>query len=115
MRLDFSEVNELENKQATEGEHTLTIKKAVEKRSQNGNNMLVLDMTDEDDGFTRDNVCLTGPGAFKARQLFKALGLTDDDAAAMEASDFVGMTVVAEIVIEEYEGKEYSKVKKYLA
>ena len=73
MKLDFSEVTELESKLIEEGEHELTIKAAKEKKSQNGTNMLVLDMVSEDDGFTRDNVCLEGPGAFKAKQLCKAL------------------------------------------
>lgn len=114
MKLDFSEVTELESKLIEEGEHELTIKAAKEKKSQNGTMMLVLDMVDEDEGFTRDNVCLEGPGAFKAKQLCEALGLDQEQFAAMDASDLVGMTVRVDVVVEEYEGKEYSKVKKYL-
>lgn len=114
MKLDFSEVSELESKLIEEGEHDLTIKAAKEKKSQNGTMMLVLDMVDEEEGFTRDNVCLEGPGAFKAKQLCGALGLDEEEFAGMDASDLVGMTVRADIIVEEYEGKEYSKVKKYL-
>ena len=114
MKLDFSEVTELESKLIEAGEHELTIKAAKEKKSANGTMMLVLDMVNADEGFTRDNVCLEGPGAFKAKQLCEALGLDQDQFAAMDASDLVGMTVLADIIVEEYEGKEYSKVKKYL-
>lgn len=114
MKLDFSEVTELESKLIEEGEHELTIKAAKEKKSSNGTMMLVLDMVDEAEGFTRDNICLEGPGAFKAKQLCDALGLDQEQFAAMEASDLVGSVVLAEVIVEEYEGKEYSKVKKYL-
>ena len=113
MKLDFSEVKE--NKNAMEGEQELTIFGAKEKKSQNGTNMLVLDMKDAEEGFVRDNVCLEGPGAFKAQQLIDALGMDEDTFAGMEASDFIGMTVNAEIVLEDYEGQERAKVKKYLA
>ena len=115
MKLDFSEVSELESKQATEGVHELTIKAAKEKTSQNGTPMLVVDFNDEEGGFTRDNLCLAGAGAFKMKNFLKALNISDEDAANMEASDFVGLTVTAEIVIEPYEDKEFSKVKKYIA
>ena len=114
MKLDFSEVTELESKLIEEGEHELTIKAAKEKKSSNGTMMLVLDFVDAEEGFTRDNVCLEGPGAFKAKQLCEALGLDQEQFAAMDASDLVGMTVLADIVVEEYEGKDYSKIKKYL-
>ena len=113
MKLDFSEVKE--NKNAMEGEQELTIFGAQEKKSQNGTNMLVLDMKDVEEGFVRDNVCLEGPGAFKAQQLFKALGLDDETVAGMEAADFIGMTVTAMVVLEEYEGEDRAKIKKYVA
>lgn len=113
MRLDFSEVKESKN--ATEGVHEMTIFKAIEKKSQNGTHMLVLDMKDEEEGYCRDHVCLEGPAAFRAKQLFAALGLDEDQAASMEASDLVGMSVEAEIVIEPYEGEDRAKVKKYIA
>ena len=77
MRLDFSEVKD--NKNAMEGEQVLTIFGAKEQKSANGTNMLVLDMKDAEEGFVRDNVCLEGPGAFKAQMLFKALGLSDEE------------------------------------
>lgn len=115
MKLDFSEVTELESKLIEEGEHVLTIKAAKEQKSKNGTNMLVLDLVSEDDGFTRDNVCLEGPGAFRAKQLATALGMDEDTFAGMDASDLVGLTVTAKIEVEEYEGRDYSKVKKYLA
>lgn len=115
MKLDFSEVQELENKQAATGTQTLVIKRAVEKKSSNGTNMLVLDCNDEEGGFVRDQVCTEGPGAFRMKNLIAALGLTADEIANMEACDFVGLTFVAEIVTEPYEGKDYSKIKKYIA
>ena len=115
MKLDFSEVTELESKLIEEGEHVLTIKAAKEQKSKNGTNMLVVDLVSEDEGFTRDNICLEGPGAFKAKQFAEALGLDEEAFASMDASDLVGMTVTAKIEVEEYEGKDYSKVKKYVA
>ena len=60
---------------STEGRHTLTIVKAEEKKSKNGTNMLVLDMHDEEEGYVRDQVCLEGPGAFRAKQFFAAAGV----------------------------------------
>lgn len=113
MKLDFSEVKE--NKNAMEGEQELTIFGAKEKRSQNGTNMLVLDMKDVEEGFVRDNVCLEGPGAFRANQLIAALGMDQETFSGMEAADLIGMTVNAVIELEEYEGQERAKVKKYLA
>lgn len=113
MRLDFSEVKE--SKIAAEGTHTLTIFKAVEKKSQNGTQMLVLDMRDEEEGYCRDHICLEGPAAFRAKQLFEALGIDDDEAKSMEASNLVGMSVEADIIIESYEGEDRAKVKKYIA
>lgn len=113
MKLDFSEVKE--NKNAMEGEQELTIIGAVEKKSQNGTNMLVLDMKDVEEGFVRDNVCLEGSGAFKAQQLFDALGIDVETASGMEAADFIGMTVTAKVVLEEYEGETRAKIKKYVA
>lgn len=112
MRLDFSEV--AENKNAALGEQEMSIIAAVEKRSQNGTQMLVLDMKDPEGGFCRDHVCLEGAGAFKAKQLFEALGIDEEQAASMDASDLVGMVVQAEIVNEPYEGVDRSKVKKYI-
>ena len=113
MRLDFSEIKE--SKSASEGTHTMTIFKAVEKKSQNGTQMLVLDMKDEDEGYCRDHVCLEGPAAFRAKQLFNALGIDEEQAEAMEAADFVGMSVEADIILEDYEGEDRAKVKKYIA
>ena len=112
MKLDFSEVKE--NKNAAEGKQLLTIFGAKEKRSQNGTNMLVLDMKDDQEGFVRDNVCLEGAGAFRAKQLFKALDIDEDTAAQMEASDFIGMQVTAEVILEEYEGEDRARIKKYV-
>lgn len=113
MKLDFSEVKE--NKNAMEGEQELTIFGAKEAMSQNGNPMLVLDMKDVEDGFVRDNVCLTGAGAFKAQMLIKALGLDEESFKAMEAAELIGMTVTAEVITEEYNGQERAKIKKYIA
>lgn len=113
MKLDFSEVKE--TKLVPEGEAELTIKRAEEKRSQNGTNMLVLDMEDAEGGYVRDNVCLEGAGAFRAQQLFDALGIENEQASEMQASDLVGMTVTAKVEIEEYNGEDRSKVKKYIA
>lgn len=112
MKLDFSEVKE--TKLVPEGEAELTIKRAEEKCSQNGTNMLVLDMEDAEGGYVRDNVCLEGPGAFRAEQLFDALGIENEQAAEMQAADLIGMTVTAKIEIEEYNGEDRSKVKKYI-
>lgn len=112
MKLDFSEVKETTLVPA--GEAELTIKKAEEKKSQNGTNMLVLDFNDAEGGYVRDNVCLEGPGAFRAEQLFDALGIDTEQAASMQASDLVGMVVTANVEIEEYNGEERSKIKKYI-
>lgn len=112
MKLDFSEVKE--NKNAAEGKQLLTIFGAKEKRSQNGTNMLVLDMKDDQEGFVRDNVCLEGAGAFRAKQLFKVLEIDEDTAAQMEASDFIGMQVTAEVISEDYEGEARARIKKYV-
>lgn len=113
MKLDFSEVKE--NKNALEGEQQLTIFGAKEATSQNGTNMLVLDMKDAEEGFVRDNVCLEGPGAFKAQMLINALGMDEESFMAMDAAELIGMEVTAEIVLEEYNGQERAKVKKYIA
>lgn len=112
MKLDFSEVKDTTISE--EGQHTLTIVKAAEKKSQNGTAMIVLDMRDEDEGYVRDNVCIEGPAAFRAKQLFEALGISEEEAAGMSAADLQGMTVEAEIVHEEYEGVDRAKVKKYM-
>lgn len=112
MRIDFSETKDTVG--STEGRHTLTIVKAEEKKSKNGTWMLVLDMHDEEEGYVRDQVCLEGPGAFRAKQFFAAAGVEKEVAETMEAADFIGYTLEADIVIEEYEDKEYSKVKKYI-
>lgn len=114
MKLDFSELKE--SVMVEEGVNTFIIKGAKVAKSQNGTNMLVLDMTEtEAGGFIRDNVCLEGPGAFRAQQLIKALGLSEDDFVAMEAADLIGMNVSAEVVHEEYEGTERARIKKYVA
>lgn len=115
MKLDFSEVKTLENIQAPEGVGTYCILKATEKVSLNGTHMLVIDAKEvETEGFVRDNVCLEGPGAFRAKQFFASLGLLEEEASQIEAPELVGMNFEAEIEIVEYEGKNYSKVKKYL-
>ena len=114
MKIDFSEVTELEAKSAEEGIQTLTIVKVKEEVSSNGTNMLVLDMKDEQEGFVRDRVCTEGKGAFRLRQLLKALGISEEDAEAMSPTDFIGLSVTADIVIEPYEGKDFAKVSKYL-
>lgn len=113
MKLDFSDVKE--TKLVEEGEQLLTIIGAKEARSANGTAMLVLDMKDANDGFVRDNVCLEGPGAFRAQQLIKALGMSEEDFANMEASDLIGSEVTANIEHEDYNGEERAKVKKYVA
>lgn len=112
MKLDFSDVKS--NKLVEQGENHLTIFGAKETRSQNGTNMLVLDMKDAEEGFVRDNVCLDGPGAFRASQLIKSLGIDKETFASMEASDLIGMEVDVFIAYEEYNGEERAKVKKYL-
>lgn len=113
MKLDFSDVKE--TKLVAEGEQSLTIIGAKEARSANGTAMLVVDMNDEEGGFVRDNICLEGPGAFRAQQFIKALGMSEDDFAGMEASDLIGMNPTAVIEHEEYNGEERAKVKKYVA
>lgn len=113
MRLDFSEVKEAVP--AEEGTRVFTIVAAEEKLSKNGTNMLKITLKDDAEGLVSDNVCLEGPGAFKAKQFAKALNLDEETFAAMEASELVGLPVTVEIVKEEYEGELRSKVKKYLA
>lgn len=112
MRFDFSETKD--SVISTEGEHTLTIVKAEEKKSQNGTLMIVLDMTDEEGGYVRDNVCIEGPGAFRAKMLFSALEIDLETAAGMEAAELIGLEVGAQIGIEPYDGKDFAKVKKYI-
>lgn len=114
MKLDFSEVQELENKQCAEGEQTLTIKAAKQTKSANGNAMLVVDMVDAEEGFTRDNIMLEGSGAFKAKQFIAALGISEEEFRGMEPSDLVGQQLVADVIIEEYQDKTYAKIKKYI-
>lgn len=113
MKLNFDDVKE--TKIVPEGEAHLTIIGAKETKSSNGTNMLVLDMKDVEGGFLRDNVCLEGPGAFRAQQLFKALGIEPEDAETMEAADLIGQELEATIVLDEYNGTTRSKVKKYIA
>lgn len=113
MKLDFSDVKE--TKLVAEGEQSLTIIGTKEARSANGTAMLVVDMNDAEGGFVRDNICLEGPGAFRAQQFIKALGMSEEDFAAMEASDLIGMNPTAVIEHEEYNGEERAKVKKYVA
>lgn len=112
MKLDFSDIKE--TKICTEGEHSLTIVKAEEKKSQNGLPMLVLDLNDEEGGYVRDNVMLQGPGAFKAQQLFDALGIDPDTAKEMDAKELQGLVVEAKTAVEEYEGTPRAKVSKYI-
>lgn len=112
MKLDFSDVKD---NLMTEGKHHLTITGAKEGLSTNGNNVIVVDFKDENEAFVRDTICLEGPGAFKCQNFIKALGMSEDDFGASEASDLVGMELDAEIQLEEYNGEQRSKVKKYLA
>ncbi len=114
MRLDFSEIRELENKQAEEGIQDLTVFGAKLTKSKNGNNMLVLDMKDANEGFVRDHLLLEGAGAFKMKQFMGALNLSEEDVEAMEPTDFIGMVVSAEVILEDYEGTDFSKIKKYI-
>lgn len=114
MKLDFSEVKELENKLVEEGEQDLTIKGAKEVKSKNGTNMLQIDCEDAEGGFLRDNICLTGAGAFRAQQFFGALGITEEEAVALDASELIGQTFTAVVEWEDYEGKQYAKIKKYI-
>lgn len=113
MKLDFSELKE--NAIMKEGEHDLVIKSAKECKSSNGTNMLKLGFEDEDGAFAMDNICLEGPGAFKAKQFFKALGLDDDQVEGMEPSDLVGMQVHAVTSVEEYNGEDRARILKYTA
>ena len=113
MRLDFSEVKETKN--MAEGTQEVTIVGAKEKVSANGTNMLNLVFKDAEESVVSDNVCLEGPGAFKARQFFKAVGVSEEEAAGMEASEFIGMTLTIEVVTEEYNNELRAKVKKYIA
>lgn len=113
MKLDFSDVKEV--KLIPEGDQLLKIIGAKEVKSSNGTEMLVLDMEDAEGGFTRDNICLEGPGAFRAQQFIKAAGIEAEDFEGMEPSDLVGMEINAEIKHEEYNGETRSKVNKYKA
>lgn len=113
MRLNFDDVKETKAPEA--GRCELTIKNAEEKKSQNGTNMLVLDMEDATGGFVRDHVCLEGAGAFRAKNFMKAIGVTEEDFMAMDATELVGLTVEVELINEEYEGELRAKVKKYYA
>lgn len=113
MKLDFSDVKE--TKLVAEGEQSLTIIGAKEARSANGTAMLVVDANDTEGGFMRDNICLEGPGAFRAQQFIKALGMSEEDFSAMEASDLIGMSVTGFVEHEEYNGEQRAKVKKYVA
>ena len=114
MKLDFSETKD--NKIAEESDKAdLTITAAKEAKSQNGVAMLVLDMKDADGGFVRDNICLEGAGAFKAKNLIKALGMDEETFAGTEPADLVGTQVTAKIEVEDYEGEPRARVKKYIA
>ena len=113
MKLDFSETKD--TVLLPEGECVLTITGAKEEKSKNGTNMLVLDLKDENEGFTRDNICLEGPGAFKAKNLLKGLGMTEEEFAGINASDLIGMQLTCVIAHEDYEGEPRARVKKYIA
>ena len=113
MKLDFSEVKE--NKLIPEGEHNLIIKSCKEGKSQNGTPMLTVGLEDAEGGFAMDNICMAGPGAFKAQQFFDALGIEPEQAEEMQASDLVGMELTAKVEIEDYNGEERSRIKKYIA
>lgn len=113
MKLDFSELKE--NEIMKEGEHNLVIKSAKECVSSNGTNMLKVGFEDEEGAFVMDNICLEGPGAFKAKQFFKALGLDSDQVADMQPADLVGMEVTAVTSIEEYNGEDRARLVKYTA
>lgn len=113
MKLDFSEVKQ--NVVVEEGTQHFSIIGAKEAKSANGTAMLVVDMKTAEDGFVRDNICLEGAGAFRMQQFLKAIGVSEEDASGMEAADFIGMEIDADIVHEEYNGEIRAKVKKYIA
>lgn len=113
MKLDFSEVKETVD--MTDGNHEVTIVTATEKVSKNGTPLLNLSMKEESTGAVIfDNVCLSGPGAFKCQQLISALGISDEDFEGMNASDLVGYTLEITVEHREYEGEQRTSVKKYI-
>jgi hypothetical protein len=113
MKLNFDDIKETLS--IDEGTVEVTIVGAKERTSANGTNMLSIVVKDAEEKVCSDNICTEGPGAFKMKQFLKAVGVSEEDAAGMEAADFIGMTLTIEVVKEEYEGVERSKIKKYIA
>lgn len=97
-----------------EGIYPFEVLSAEEKISSNGNPMIVLQLecSDPKKGITRkvrDNLVATAK--FHVEAFCKATGIHAAD--ELTADDCIGKTGEAKLIIHEYNGKQYNKVKFY--
>ena len=113
LNLDFSNVPSREP--LDEGIYSLTIAKAEETTSSNGNPMLKIEFdVNGVDGNRKlwDNYVLIDKCMWKVKELFDALGIDTEHVVEMDVTELTGLQVNAKVIQEEYNGDTVNRIKK---
>lgn len=108
---------ENEYKQVPSGIQLLEVIKAVDAKSGEGKEQIILTLQAENGGTLRDWLTFTTAAAFKIKEFIEAgtgKKLTKDQNMDLETDDCLNMKPVWAIVVTDDQKPQYKRVKKYL-
>lgn len=111
--LDFSNVEKRDFEPLPEGKYELTIVAVEEVNFKSGNDGLKVTYEEpESHKKIWDNLTFAENSMWKIQQFLDACGYETDGEITVEWSDLVGVTVVADVTQEEYNGKVNNRISK---
>lgn len=114
INLDFSGVES--RKPLEEGIYVLTVETAEEAPAKSsGNPMIKLKYAVEghDQNKLFDNFVLTQKALWKLKEFLEALDYDVDEIAELDVQELVGQQVQAKVIVEQYDGNDVNRIKKY--
>lgn len=115
LNLDFSSVP---NRAALpEGVYTVQVAKVEEAVSSAGNPMIKVEFDVlEVEGSRKlwDNFVLIDKSLWKMKEFLGALGFDTSSSLEFDIAELVGEVVQAKVIVEQYNGDDVNRVKKYL-
>lgn len=99
------------------GEYDFTVEGYEKMMTNSGSPMAVVSMsvkTDDGRAFIKDNIVLSGKADWKVKQFAQSVGTEKEDTYLKIFDKAVGKSGKAKFKVEEYNGKSYNKVERYL-
>ena len=114
LKIDFSGVESFQR--PSEGQHVVKIASADLKKSQGGNDMIVVayEVTKGQDKGARvfENYPLAENALWKLKGMLQAIGMKCDGKVQLDLDKLIGKMCIVEVIDDEYEGKLRSRVQE---